>query len=286
MVSALVAMEAGNNIALTVNGQTATTAAVGPGTMALVSGEYNVTDHKAEISLCSDNGKWFKADDFHMTFIGNELTMNETDNALTAQTDYYTSVTVNRTIKADAKWNTFVLPFNMKIPTGWEVKELTDDTEVDANGNIHLRFATANSIEAGKPYMIRVDEAVNKIEVENVDVDTKTPTQIGNGINFVGVYTAGNIPTGAFFISNNKFYHATGGQNIIKGMRAYLQLLEGSQAKSITYDISDVPTAIDNINTSAAIAIYDIQGNRLNSITKGVNIVKMANGMVKKVIVK
>lgn len=286
MVSALVAMEEGNNIALTVNGQTATTAAVGPGTMALVSGEYNVTEHKAEISLCSDNGKWFKADDFHMTFIGNELTMNETDNALTAQTDYYTSVTVNRTIKADAKWNTLILPFNMEIPVGWEVKELTNDTEVDANGNIHLRFATANSIEAGKPYMIRVDEAVNKIEVENVDVDTKTPTQIGNGINFVGVYTAGNIPTGAFFISNNKFYHATGGQNIIKGMRAYLQLPEGSQAKSITYDISDVPTAIDNINTSAAIAIYDIQGNRLNSMTKGVNIVKMANGMVKKVIVK
>ena len=287
MVSALVAMEEGNNIALTVNGQTATTAAVGPGTMALVSGEYNVTDHKAEISLGSDNGKWFKADDFHMTFIGNELTMNETDNALTAQTDYYTSVTVNRTIKADAKWNTLVLPFNMEIPAGWEVKELTDHTEVDANGNIHLRFATANSIEAGKPYMIRVNEAVNKIEVENVDVDTKTPTQIGNGINFVGVYTAGNIPTGAFFISNNKFYHATGGQNIIKGMRAYLQLPEGSQAKAITYDISDVPTAIDNINTSsAATAIYDIQGNRLNSMTKGVNIVKMANGMVKKVIVK
>lgn len=287
MVSALVAMDEGNNIALTVNGQTATTAAVGSRTMTLVSGEYNVTDHKAEISLGSDNGKWFKADDFHMTFIGNELTMNETDNALTAQTDYYTSVTVNRTIKADKKWNTLVLPFNMKIPAGWEVKELTDDTEVDANGNIHLRFATANSIEAGKPYMIRVNEAVNKIEVENVDVDTKTPTQIGNGINFVGVYTAGNIPTGAFFISNNKFYHATGGQNIIKGMRAYLQLPEGSQAKAITYDISDVPTAIDNINTSsAATAIYDIQGNRLNSMTKGVNIVKMANGMVKKVVVK
>lgn len=287
MVSALVAMDEENNIALTVNGQTATTAAVGSRTMTLVSGEYNVTDHKAEISLGSDNGKWFKADDFHMTFIGNELTMNETDNALTAQTDYYTSVTVNRTIKADKKWNTLVLPFNMKIPAGWEVKELTDDTEVDANGNIHLRFATANSIEAGKPYMIRVNEAVNKIEVENVDVDTKTPTQIGNGINFVGVYTAGNIPTGAFFISNNKFYHATGGQNIIKGMRAYLQLPEGSQAKAIIYDISDVPTAIDNINTSsAATAIYDIQGNRLNSKTKGVNIVKMANGMVKKVVVK
>ena len=287
MVSALVAMDEGNNIALTVNGQTATTAAVGSRTMTLVSGEYNVTDHKAEISLGSDNGKWFKADDFHMTFIGNELTMNETDNALTAQTDYYTSVTVNRTIKADKKWNTLILPFNMEIPAGWEVKELTDHTEVDANGNIHLRFATANSIEAGKPYMIRVNEAVNKIEVENVDVDTKTPTQIGNGINFVGVYTAGNIPTGAFFISNNKFYHATGGQNIIKGMRAYLQLPEGSQAKAITYDISDVPTAIDNINTSsAATAIYDIQGNRLNSMTKGVNIVKMANGMVKKVVVK
>lgn len=122
--------------------------------------------------------------------------------------------------------------------------------------------------------------------MENVEVDTKTPTQVGNGINFVGVYTAGNIPTGAFFISNNQFYHATGSQNIIKGTRAYLQLPEGSKAKSVTYDVDDTPTRIDNTSTTTSYAIYDLQGNRLNNLTKGVNIIKMADGSVKKVIIK
>ncbi len=285
-VSALVAMDEGNDITLTVNEQTATKAAAGAGVMTLVSGVFDVTNHQADIAVGNANGKWFKADDFHMTFLGNELTMNENDATLAAKTDYYTFVTVNRNIKADGKWNTLVLPFNMSIPAGWEVKELTDDTNVDTNDNINLRFATATSIVAGKPYMIRVNEPVTKITMENVEVDTKTPTQVGNGVNFVGVYTAGNIPAGAFFISNNQFYHATGSQNIIKGMRAYLQLPEGSKAKSITYDVDDTPTRIDNVSTAIPNTIYDLQGNRLNGMTRGVNIIKMADGSVKKVIIK
>lgn len=285
-VSVMVAMDAGNDISLTVNNQTATTAAVGAGTMALVSGEFDVTNHKADIALGNDKGNWFKADNFHMTFLGNDLTLDETAEALNAQADYYTTVTVNRTIKANGKWNTLVLPFNMPVPEGWEMKELTNDTNVDANGNINLRFATAKSIEAGKPYMVRVNEPVSHIMAKNVEVDLKTPVQTGNGINFVGVYTAGNIPTGAFFISNNQFYHATGSQNVIKGMRAYLLLPEGSEAKNVTFDISDTPTSVECLTTDAPVAIYDLQGNRLSHMAKGVNIIKLANGTARKVIIK
>lgn len=285
-LTAMVAMDAGNDITLTVNSQTAKAAAIGAGTMTQVAGDFDVTDHKADIALGSDNGKWFKADDFHMTFLGNELTMNETDETLAAQTDYYTTVTVNRNIKADGKWNTLVLPFNMPVPEGWEVKELTDDTSVDTNGNINLRFATASVIEAGRPYLVRVKEPVTQITMENVEVDTKTPTQEGNGINFVGVYTAGHIPTGAFFISNNQFYHATGSQNVIKGTRAYLKLPEGSNAKSITYDINDTPTRIDNVSDDSHCTIFDLQGNHRNNMSRGVNIIKMADGTVRKVIIK
>lgn len=285
-VSAMVAMDAGNDISLTVNHQTTTTAAVGAGTMALVMGEFDVTDHKADIALGNDKGQWFKADNFRMTFLGNELTMDETAQETSVLSDYYTTITVNRTIKDNGKWSTLVLPFNMTIPEGWEVKELTDDTHVDANGNINLRFATAKSIEAGKPYMVRVNEAVSQIVAKNVDVDMKAPVQNGNGINFVGVYTAGYIPTGAFFISNNQFNHATGSQNIIKGMRAYLLLPEGSEAKTVTFDISDTPTSIKTATTAAPVAIYDLQGNRLSRMAKGVNIIKQANGSVTKVIIK
>ena len=131
-----------------------------------------------------------------------------------------------------------------------------------------------------------IDEAVSQIVAKNVDVDMKAPVQNGNGINFVGVYTAGYIPTGAFFISNNQFNHATGSQNIIKGMRAYLLLPEGSEAKTVTFDISDTPTSIKTATTATPVAIYDLQGNRLSRMAKGVNIIKQANGSVTKVIIK
>ena len=50
------------------------------------------------------------------------------------------------------------------------------------------------------------------------------------------------------------------------------------------------PTAIDLINgdmaTSQPVEIYNLQGIRQNELTKGINIVRMADGKVRKVLVK
>ena len=68
-----------------------------------------------------------------------------------------------RTIYSDGDWNTLCLPFNMsaeQIATsplaGYTIKSL-DGTQsnLDGNGKLTLRFNTATTIEAGRPYIVK-----------------------------------------------------------------------------------------------------------------------------------
>lgn len=273
------------SITLTANNKSVSIATIGKETMVEASLQFDVRDGKANISVLGDNNLWFKADNFRLTYLGNKIELGETDTETMAQTDFYHSVIVNRTINP-GKWNTFVVPFDMEIPEGWTVKQLANDTYVDNNDVLHLRFASATAIEAGKPCMVMVGEKVTKIEKQNIDVDMKTPEQTEGIVSFVGTYTSGNVPTAAFFISNNQFYYATDATNTIKGYRAYLQVSPETNAKAVDFSISDTPTSISAFDASASSQIYDLQGNRLTTTKKGINIVKIANGCVRKVIVR
>ena len=85
-----------------------------------------------------------------------ELALSETtDNsaALTEWDGYEADVTLTRTL-ATGSWNTFAAPFSTAIPDGWTVKELTNATFAD--GTLTLNFDNAASIEAGKPYLVKV----------------------------------------------------------------------------------------------------------------------------------
>ncbi len=84
------------------------------------------------------------------------LALSETtDNsaALTEWDGYEADVTMTRTLAAGS-YNTFAAPFSTAIPDGWTVKELTSATFAD--GTLTLNFANAASIEAGKPYLVKV----------------------------------------------------------------------------------------------------------------------------------
>jgi hypothetical protein len=119
-------------------------------------------------------GDWSFFGDFSLYYLGDgehTLTLDEKSSTLPAidENIVYDKVTVARSMKA-GRWNTFVIPFDMSIPEGWEVKELTSST---TNGdNISLVFSNAASIEAGVPYMVRVPNEVSSINVNNVTVST------------------------------------------------------------------------------------------------------------------
>ena len=259
--------------------------------------EFEVTNHTATIGVVGyrdgafnlEGGCWYKCDNFRLTYLGHEGTLSEST-GVTAD-DWYTSLDVTRTMKKD-KWNTFVVPFDMAKPDGWEVKKLVSST---ASGeNISLVFGDAESIEAGVAYMVRVGSDVNSLsKLENVQVSATLDNPSTSHVEFVGVYEAGKVPAGAFFISDNKFYQAADDSNTIKAFRAYFQPVgQGTNARSLIYrvdgednngEITGIEEATEEVTV---VGIYTLGGVRLNDMQEGVNILQMSNGTTVKVIIK
>ncbi len=234
-------------------------------------------------------GDWSFFGDFSLYCLGDgvqTLELNEGDENLPNidERKVYDKVIVRRTIKANY-WNTFVIPFDMKVPAGWEVKELVDATR---NGDaIRLEFESTGMIKAGVPYMVRVKEKVEKIEGEYVQVSTKLPDSGKGCVDFEAVYEKGTVPKGSFFISNNVFYRAaTDGTNTIKAFRAYITPLEAVAALSFRVD-EDVDTNVESVaEEPTVVAIYNAHGVRIDDMQEGLNILQMSDGTRVKVMIR
>ena len=139
--------------------------------------------------------------------------------------------------------------------------------------------------------MIRTQEAVSEIVVENVAVKSSLKNTSTDYVTFIGVYEAGNIPEGAFFISSNKFWYAQDGTNTIKAYRAYIQP-KTSNARALNYRFDgEGTTAIDDEqltidNEATIVAIYTLGGMRISDMQQGVNILQMSDGTTIKVVIK
>ena len=200
------------------------------------------------------------------------------DNTGIDETTY--AIKLNRTLKAD-KWNTFCVPFNMdksKLGEGAEVKELSGATQ---NGdNYTMNFTDASTIEAGKPYMVKVANEINSIELVNeasIAVNTTTePSVTKDGVTFHGVYTSGKAPRESFIISNNVFYLVDSYVNL-KAFRGYITVASGGNVKALDFTFEDDATGISDLKDSKDLndskVIYNLAGQRLSKTQKGINIV-------------
>jgi hypothetical protein len=136
--------------------------------------------------------------------------------------------------------------------------------------------------------MVRVEEEVASIEKENINVTTALKIASTDDIDFVGVYESGKVPTGSFFISDNTFYRAADESNTLKAFRAYLTPANAN-VKSVGYTFGDDDfTAIEGVEDaeSEVVAVYGADGALRTGLQKGLNIVKLSNGKVQKVLVK
>ncbi len=276
--------------------------------------EREIADIRSEINHTNSSGATYfdsaienltlpKNDSEFRTFLNNinqikdnalnakaDPTLKDTQTEQNAETGFYPTITVNRTLKANT-WSTFVVPFKMDKPEGWEVKTLTGSTL--NNNNITLTFSDANTIEAGVPYMVRVQKEVSSIVGTNVTLKETLTNVSTEHVEFTGVYTNGNVPAGAFFISSNTFYRAADNSNTMKAFRAYIKIKDSvpQSARSLSYRTDGETTAIDNSqlandNEATVVAIYNLQGVRLDDMQEGVNILQMSDGRVVKVSIK
>ena len=167
----------------------------------------------------------------------------------------YDVILENRMLSKDGKWNTLCLPFDYSKT--WPladatIMELDVDGYYDSNNNrytqaadglhrtgfdatsstLYLFFKTAESIEAGKPYIIKWEGTSGTIDsptfssvtISNTTIDV--PSQDGY-VTFKGGYNVKPI-TGVdqsilFLGSNNNVYYPSAAMNI-NAFRAYFQL--------------------------------------------------------------
>ena len=218
------------------------------------------------------------------------LALSETTdnaNALTEWNGCEADVTLTRTLQAGS-YNTFAVPFSMTIPSGWTVKELSSASF--SEGLLTLNFANASSIEAGKPYLVKVS-ATTDLSVESftgVTVSKDAVPFTSTDVDFIPTLGAttvtGEVKSILFLGASNKLYNPNAENSSMKGFRAYFQL-KGSAlmapTRAFNIDFGDgETTGIISVSGSGLIVngsdgCYDLHGRRIEGqpTQKGVYIV-------------
>ena len=181
------------------------------------------------------------------------------------------------------QWHTIALPFAVEAEDIAEI--FGEDTEIKSLasasfllGKLTFAFEDAESIEAGKPYLIKVAETVEEPAFPNVTLST-TPvpaeTDQGNFVPTFGLTTVGaegaDVRSILFVGGDNKLYSPETLPAEVKGFRAYFTVDEMTLAAVndivATIDGEEVLTGIRAIPVSAAAAngaaIYTLDGRRV-----------------------
>lgn len=203
------------------------------------------------------------------------------------------NIRLDRTLQTGG-WNTFCSPFCISstdlTAMGITAKTLSSSTFDNATGKLTLNFANATSIEAGKPYLVKVNATVQNPTFENVStVSSTTPTETTYA-DFIPVMSPTYLTEGdktVLFVSGGNTLTYPSGNGNINGFRAYFKLKDVAAAAAYTFDMSfDNTTGIQSVSDvrrQMSDAWYTLDGRKLQGqpTTKGVYIV---NG--KKTIIK
>ena len=211
----------------------------------------------------------------------------------------YNAFLENRSFKDKGIWNTLCLPFDVTVAgSPFEdalIYTVTNRSYVHANGKLVLRIdpVTPTKLTAGTPYLITWEGAKTVFEPFFRNVTFKNETNPitgsvtgGTSIVFTPNFKLLNFATAdesVLFLSNNNLYSAGVGAKI-KPQRAYFKTTGGSSVRGIAFEIEeDDADAINDVNANlnGNANIFNVAGQRMSKMQKGINIV---NG--KKIIIK
>ena len=209
---------------------------------------------------------------------------------------------INRTITS-VNYGTVCLPWNAWVPAGvtvYAAETYTDkgDTRyvtlqkyTNPQGNNGKNVIPANTgfiiySETPDTYTFRYSGKKANAPQSNLLSGNPEQNSVAQGDNDGCVYGLANKSQGL------GFYNLNSGQNIAANC-AYIVLKpqEVTQVKRVAFifDGEDIPTAIDKAETAInanATAVYGVAGEQRSALRRGINIVRMSDGTVRKVAVK
>ena len=194
-----------------------------------------------------------------------------------------------------SQWRAMSLPYNLDeeqtaklFGNDAKITTLTSVVRDDQKKTLSISFGPVNSIEANKPYLVKVPADRHEFVLEGVslDVDKFTSTSVNiNGVSFVSTAPAEDgtdrteLPMNAYYLSNNVFYPHKNNKVTIKAGLCYMVLGAEAAAKGYSLNfqnedgsvtgIQEIPAAREN----KAMEIYTLQGVRVLRPGKGIYIV-------------
>lgn len=194
-----------------------------------------------------------------------------------------------------SQWRAMSLPYNLDeeqtaklFGNDAKITTLTSVVRDDQKKTLSISFGPVNSIEANKPYLVKVaaDRQEFVLKGVSLDVDKFTSTSVSiNGVSFVSTAPAEDgtdrteLPMNAYYLSNNVFYPHKNNKVTIKAGLCYMVLGAEAAAKGYSLNfqnedgsvtgIQEIPAAREN----KAMEIYTLQGVRVLRPGKGIYIV-------------
>lgn len=194
-----------------------------------------------------------------------------------------------------SQWRAMSLPYNLDeeqttklFGNDAKITTLTSVVRDDQKKTLSISFGPVNSIEANKPYLVKVaaDRPEFVLEGVSLDVDKFISTSVNiNGVSFVSTAPAEDgtdrteLPMNAYYLSNNVFYPHKNNKVTIKAGLCYMVLGAEAAAKGYSLNfqnedgsvtgIQEIPAAREN----KAMEIYTLQGVRVLCPGKGIYIV-------------
>lgn len=197
-------------------------------------------------------------------------------------------------ITVGAKYATICLPYNTKVPEGVTVKVVTEYTP----GSHYVKtadFANAGEVmPANNGFLLYAEDITADTDYTFVST-SKAASAPGVNLLFGNVEerTDHENLSDVFVLANKSkgvgFYHLKSGENLAANV-AYLRIADNSIDANAKVFIDDSTTGVEAIETEKSIAspaaIYDTLGRQAKAMRRGVNIVRMSDGSVRKVIIK
>ena len=205
--------------------------------------------------------------------------------AITAAVGAGKNAVVTRAMKA-GMWNTLVVPHAMNTQAiirnfgdGAQVARFESET---ADGVIH--FVSVGDIEAGIPYLVMPTFDVVNIITMNTTISAGLTADEGIDYDFVGIYAPLTLATADYYVAAGNALKRNTAASQMPAFRAYFRHKTADVKQLVALDIDGITTAISLTTAPTSVgegAIYNLSGQRLRHLRRGVNIV---NG--RKVIVK
>lgn len=190
----------------------------------------------------------------------------------------------------NAGYATMVLPFEVEVPEDVTAYKLTS---VDGD---KIMGETLTTIPAGQPVLLEAaatDYTFKATEEATLTAADQQP--VGDGL-LKGVYVDSYAPASSYVLQNQNgnvaFYKVQNAdEQKVKQYTAYLLPESVQQVNRLIFALGeDDVTGVEGVEVTAAAAtvveIYDLSGRQVNTPVKGINLMKMSDGTVKKVIVK